>query len=111
MVKNTMLNLYENVAEITDKMLAAAKANDWERLTTLEANCSALIQSLRTYDTLEPLTANELNQKIAAIKKILADDREIRNLVEPWMARLSTMLNSNRAGSKLARTYGQRFDA
>ena len=107
MTSNEILSLYESVADNTGKMLAAAKTQNWEELTRLETNSAQYIQILRNTEELKPLSGADLEKKIASIKKILADDREIRNLVEPWMTKLSTMLNSTGRAQKLSQAYGQ----
>lgn len=107
MMSHEILSLYESIADNTGKMLAAAKTQDWEELTRLETASAQYIQILRNQEELKPLSSTDLEKKIASIKKILADDREIRNLVEPWMAKLSTMLNSPSRAQKLSQAYGQ----
>jgi flagellar protein FliT len=37
---------------------------------------------------------------------MLASDRQIRDLTQPWMARLSSMMNNNATERRLARAYG-----
>lgn len=87
-----VLTLYEAVAETTAQMLTAARAKDWARLTELEAACAEYTRLIVEQSAASPLSDRELKRKLASIKKILADDREIRELSEPWMARLSGML-------------------
>ncbi len=53
-----------------------------------------------------PLTGESRVRKVQIIKKILADDREIRNLTEPWMAQLSRLINSTGTERKLSQAYG-----
>ncbi|WP_019141159.1 flagellar protein FliT [Noviherbaspirillum massiliense] len=102
-----IISIYETVAGITDQMLAAARSGDWELLAELETQCSSQVEILRKNDRpREALTEAAREQKTRVIKKILADDREIRNLTEPWMAQLSVMLNSAGTERKLSRTYG-----
>ena len=86
-----VLSLYEAVAETTTQMLAAARCRDWKRLAELEAACAEYAVMIAVQAADNPLSSHELEKKIASIKKILADDREIRNLVEPWMVKLSAM--------------------
>jgi len=45
-------------------------------------------------------------QKVRMIKKILADDKEIRDITEPWMAELAELIKSNSTSRKLNQTYG-----
>lgn len=101
-----MISFYEEVAVITDRMLAAARAGEWEQLVALEARCSALIEFLKAQPPGPPLTGEAREQKVRIIRKILADDCEIRNITEPWMAHLAELINSSGTERKLHRAYG-----
>ena len=98
--------LYEEVAQITSKMLHAAHRHDWDRLTELEAGCANCIERLKGCAAEETLSAEARQQKIALLKIILANDRQIRQLTEPWMQRVSELLGTTSLECKLARTYG-----
>lgn len=102
-----ILSLYENVAEITDQMLSAARTGDWERLAALESHCSSQVEILKQNDkSRQPLTPLAREKKTRIIKKILDDDRQIRDITEPWMAQLSAMINSVGTERKLSQAYG-----
>ncbi|HEY8606496.1 MAG TPA: flagellar protein FliT [Noviherbaspirillum sp.] len=102
-----IISIYETVADITDQMLAAARTGDWEQLAALESRCSSQVEILKRNDQpREPLTPTAREHKTRIIKKILEDDRQIRNITEPWMARLSKMMNSAGTERKLAQAYG-----
>jgi flagellar protein FliT len=103
-----IISLYEAVSEITDQMLAAARAGDWDQLIALEAHCASHVQTLQNDGPPAPLTGAVRERKVKIITKILADDREIRNLTEPWMAQLAQLINSTSAERKLANVYGRR---
>lgn len=103
---NTIV-IYETVAKLTNQMLSAAKQQDWDRLAELEAQCAECVENLKMVEDALPLAAEARERKVASIKSILADDREIRNLVSPWMVRLNTLINSYHTESKLARVYIQ----
>jgi len=105
MNNHEVIALYETVATITDQMLSAARKGDWEQLALLETRCASHVEILKT-DTPAPLTGEIRVRKVQIINKILADDREIRNIAEPWMAKLSQMINSTGAERKLSQTYG-----
>ena len=91
MTSEDILTVYESVADLTGQMLAAAGSNDWDRLVELEQQCSSKVSVLR---------ASEL------IKKVLADDRRIRDLTTPWMAHLSKLIKSNGTQRRVANAYG-----
>jgi len=104
--RNTTLTLYADVAGISEQMLAATQAEDWELLEKLEADCAACMEDVRAMDKSVPLSKDELKQKIQYIEKILATDKQIRYLVEPWMARLSDLMHSGETRQKLRNVYG-----
>ncbi|MCB5188013.1 flagellar protein FliT [Methylobacillus caricis] len=101
------LSLYAAVVEITDQMLDAAKQHDWERLALLEAECAERIRSVSLGTCDEPLMEPEQKLKVAHIKKILDSDREIRNIIDPWMVKLSGLLSNNAANRQMFDTYQQ----
>lgn len=101
-----ILALYEAVSGITDQMLVAARQGDWDRLIALEEHCARHVQTLKDGEPPIPLTGASRDRKVQIIHKILADDRKIRDLAEPWMAQLAQMINSTRAERKLSSAYG-----
>jgi flagellar protein FliT len=90
-------SLYESVAEVTNQMLQAAQNQDWDMLSELEVTCTDYVEQIRDYDELQPEDGDAYKRKLKSIKQILANDREIRNLMAPWMFKLNNMLSS---GSK-----------
>ncbi len=98
--------LYESVAQIMKQMLHAARMQDWDTLTELEHDCAQHVATIKALEE-QPLPSDALQRKVASIKSILADDREIRNLVSPWMARLNALMSSNQAEKRLAQAYSQ----
>lgn len=94
--------IYERIADITSLMLGAARAKDWQKIAELEALCAEEVAKITTA-TPEPLTGAALDRKIASIHKILAHDREIRDLLNPWMLKMDALLsgkmNSNVSNS------------
>lgn len=101
-----IMEIYENVAVITDKMLNAAKSEDWDLLIELETHCSTHVKTLQMNDSQDELTEEMRQRKVNVIKKILADDREIRVLTEPWMEQLSQIMQSSQSSRLLTKTYG-----
>lgn len=101
-----VISLYETVADISDKMLAAARNGDWEELIALEAHCASHVATLKAGEPPAPLTGTVRERKVQIIQKILSDDREIRNITEPWMANLSNLMNSAGVERKLNNAYG-----
>jgi flagellar protein FliT len=101
-----LLNVYEKVAHITAEMLIAAQSNDWELLAQLEDTCGAHISTLREFEGPSELPADLKTKKVAIIKQILADDRAIRDITEPWMQNLTNLMKSSSTSRKLSQSYG-----
>lgn len=99
------IRVYENIAMITDQMLTAARSGDWDQLISLETRCTDQVRSLQTGEPPQ-LTGQLRERKVQIIRKILSDDREIRNLTEPWMAHLAKLINSTGTERKLNNAYG-----
>lgn len=106
-----IISIYQQVAAITDQMLAAARSSDWDQLVELESRCAGQIAVLTSVEAHAALPGQARAQKVRIIKQILADDRAIRDLTMPWMAQLSSMINSNCNERKLERTYGAQHGA
>jgi flagellar protein FliT len=104
-----IISVYETVSEITDQMLTAAKSRDWERFTHLETSCAQHIRALQddgTSSDAAPLNPQHKEKKVRLIQKILADDKQIRDIIDPWMAELAHLMKSNNTARKLSSAYG-----
>ncbi len=98
------LNAYQSISNVTGDMAVAARAGDWDRLTTLERRYGALVAKLGAAQPAS-LTNDMLRQKIELIHKILADDAEIRNYTEPWMRRMQNLLGNAGMERRLRQAY------
>ena len=101
----TVVPLYEEIAQITSQMLVAAKDKNWERLHELENGCSVLINKIKsTNENVVPF-GPAYQRKIVSIKKIMANDLEIRIMAEPWMAKIDGLMQSSEERQLLLRRY------
>lgn len=107
MEQHNTIVIYETVAGLTKQMLLAAKQQDWDTLAELEASCAQHVATLKKTEDVLPLPSDVHARKLASIKSILADDREIRNIVSPWMVRLNSLMGSLHMENKLTRAYVQ----
>jgi flagellar protein FliT len=106
MIPNSqVISTYEAILEVTGQMLHAAQSHDWERLIDFEAECRSLIEVLQLTDK-QPLADGYQVRKADIIRKVLADDAEIRNLTQPWLAQLGQLLGSIDNTKKLKQSYG-----
>ena len=109
MTSQDILSLYESMLELTGQMLLAAGNSDWDQVVELEQRCSAHVQTLREQE-LEHGQAPAMqgagrDKKVAILKQLLSDDRQIRDLALPWMARLSSLMSSSSAQRRLDHAY------
>jgi flagellar protein FliT len=95
---------YQRLSDITGQMRDAAIAGEWDSLITLEKNCAQKVAEIKPRDGVPADEATRV-QKIALIKKILADDKAIRERTEPWMRQLQQIMQSARTEDKLQQTY------
>jgi flagellar protein FliT len=102
-----IVSLYEAMVGICDQMLAAAAESDWSRLTQLEHQCAACVRQLKMNgDGQQPMAGTERLRKVNAIRKMLAADRQIRDLTQPWMNKLQAMIANKGVERRVARAYG-----
>lgn len=97
---------YESLSALTDQMREAAVKGEWERLIAMEKKCSLHVAAMRQADAATALDEPAMKSKMRLIKKILADDAEIRNHTEAWMGQLQRIMRSNRQEQRLQQAYG-----
>ena len=98
---------YERLAQISSAMLATAQQRDWERLDALGVSFLETVDAIKTADLPPPtLSADQRLAKGHIIRQILANDRAIRDITEPWMRELQALMHSVGTQRKLQRAYG-----
>ncbi len=100
-----IITIYETVLAITGQMLDAARNDDWDRLVALEKDCKKRVEELIAENYGLPLSSQFQQRKAEIIRKVLADDAEIRNITEPWMAQLQNLLGNAGRERKLSEAY------
>lgn len=108
---NTSISLYESMSEISTRMRLAAERNDWEHLCELEREVAHMCDRLQREDPPSgqvSLDETSRQRKIRLIQQILADDREIRSHVDPWMDSVKTLLAGNARQRSVQQAYGIR---
>lgn len=96
---------YELLSAIMGQMREAAAQGEWDHLVELEKQCSQRVTAMKEQDATIPLDENTRLRKVALIRKILADDADIRNRTEPQMAQLQRIMQSARQESRLLEAY------
>jgi flagellar protein FliT len=86
MTSNEVLSMYENIATLTGTMATAAQTGDAARLAQLETRC--VIEGAAANTGVPALDGKQRLRKVELLKQILANDRAIREVTEPWMGQL-----------------------
>lgn len=97
--------LYDRLHAVSEDMVAAAQANDWDRLASLEDEMTATRDALQ-HDSEAPDDDAELVRRAERIAAILENHREVRRHVDPWMDSTRKLLGSGRRDRKVRSAYG-----
>ena len=91
-VPQTLIDYYKAIEGASRQMLEAAQIEDWDQVVRLEGACAVLIEQLRAESRKQdlPIAANAEKQRI--MLSILRHDAAIRQLAEPWLADIDSML-------------------
>ncbi len=92
MPKRNILSVYDDMLQVSHQMVEAAQRQDWDALNELEAVCATYVKQIQVAKRQTELGSHEIETKVAYLMKILADDRRIRDLSEPWMVELAKMM-------------------
>lgn len=101
------MQTYEILQRTSRQMLAAARDAEWKRLVALEQDCRRLVDTLPADGEWQQLDEEHLRRRREIIRQVLADDAEIRDLAEPWMAQAKQFLTSLALERKLMQSYRQ----
>ena len=105
MTAKLVLDLYAKISAVTSQMLAAAQDQDWDLLCELEESCTAYVERLKTIETHHLNELEIAHKKVQYVKSILENDRQIREIVSPWMRKLNGMINHSSTERKLNKAY------
>lgn len=87
-----VLLMYENIAAITSQMAAAVQADPTADLEALKDQCLHQASAIAT--GVAPLEGPLRLRKIELLKHIMANDRSIREVTEPWADQLEQIVQS-----------------
>jgi flagellar protein FliT len=105
-METRIVERYTRMADASGRMLAAARRDDWDTVSATEMECTRLIAELSSMGDLVPTDPHLRDQKLAMMKRVLADDAEIRVLTQPWMKKLDALLRNSDTVARLDRAYG-----
>lgn len=103
---STNLEIYQHMSALSADMVAAAQAQEWERLVALEQSVSALRDTLIAESDSANVADEDRILKAALIQRILDDDAEIRRHTEPWMEHVRQFLGDGARQRRVEQAYG-----
>jgi len=90
--RSQLLQHYEAIASASSAMLEAARTEDWDEVARLEDRCRTLIAALKAAAADTPLSRRDNERRMDLLRRILADDAEIRGRAEPWLEQLERLV-------------------
>ena len=102
-----MVNAWEEVLALTERMLDSARKSDWDGLVGLEQQRGRLIDEIGALETDPAVARAHRDRKRALIQSIMGRDDEIRMLTQDWMRELREILASVNTEQRLSKTYSQ----
>lgn len=105
-METQVVERYTRMADASQRMLRAARDGDWDKVCEVEQECTRLIVELSRMGDLAPTDPELRRQKLGLMKRVLADDAEIRVLSQPWLKKLDALMRSPETAARLDRAYG-----
>ena len=93
-MEHSLLDYYKAIESASQRMLEAARSEDWDQIMHLEGTCAVLIAQLRHKSRSLHLAPDERKEKTRIMQRILRTDAEIRVLAEPWLSALEQLMDA-----------------
>jgi flagellar protein FliT len=106
MNEEEIMFLYQAVVTLTEQMLAAARAGDWEKVVAWEPARARHVEVLRNCAPPRALPNAARESKLKMIRQILANTREMCTITQLRMANLSGMMASLGVERRVSQAYG-----
>lgn len=101
-----LVQLYETVAQLAERMLQAARQGQWDELVELEQQRAAVLSGLMADAAPGAIPGEAAEQVAGLIGTILENDAECTALARAWQDELKSLLGSMGAERKISQAYG-----
>ena len=101
-----ILEAYEQLAEITGRMRAAASLENWDSVVELETECSALYNRLASIESGVAGDSDYQRRKSELICRLLEDDADIRAKVSGQLNNIWRLIDGRANVDRLSSAYG-----
>ena len=89
-----LLESYEAAGAASRELRSAAIAGDWESFDRAQARCHAIVGLIRAMGPVSALPPPLVRRRHEILTDILADDRAIRDILEPLSRRLGQVMRT-----------------
>jgi flagellar protein FliT len=93
LARSHLIGHYEAIARASQRMLDAARGDDWDEVARQEDRCRTLIAALKAASLEFPLRPADNRRRMDLLRRILADDAEIRGRSDPWLKQLERLIS------------------
>lgn len=97
------LQYYQNIADVSGKMLQSAYQQDWQTVTQLSTDYANAVERLRQ---VQPLNTRQRQARKTLLLKILDNDARIRKLAQPELDRLGKLISYGQQQKNALNSYG-----
>ena len=101
----SQIELYEEMSLLSSRMVAAARAGDWDNLIELEHGVTSLRNALMATPEDSNAPATDVARRRSLIQCILEDDAEVRRHTEPWMEHVRKYLGDSTRRRDVQKAY------
>ena len=98
----SILERYQEIADLSGQMLTNAQTQEWDELVNLGTRYQEAVERLKALD---PLDDNQKNARRELLTRILDDDARIRELIAPELDRLSHLLGTIKRQRTVLQAY------
>ncbi|MDB0568353.1 flagellar protein FliT [Ralstonia solanacearum] len=102
---NSLFASYEAIASLSEEMVEAAEAGDWEGVSALERECALYMERLGRAPSRPALSQEELQRKRDLMIRIVANDARVRALVCPRQDQLLRSMDTARRSIGARQAY------
>ncbi len=88
-----ILESYEAAGRASRALLRAALEGDWAEFDRIQERCHAIVSTLRVNGSRPHLPPAQAQRRHEILTDILADDRTIRDILEPSSRRFESMMH------------------
>jgi flagellar protein FliT len=101
----SQIDLYEEMSQLSSRMVDAARAGEWDSLIELERDVTGLRNTLMAIPDDSNSPAGDIARKRSLIQRILEDDAEVRRHTEPWMEHVRQFLGDGLRRRDVEKAY------